>query len=138
MKLLQQGIVRRDTIWDKLVLKKVQQSLGGNVRFMVTASAPILPEVCNQIIWFILNLWMNFGTVLKVKQFVWCSFGSVLMEAYGQTEVTAGICCTLPNDTKTGHVGALLPNCIVKLVDVPDLEYYAKDDVGEIFIKGVF
>lgn len=116
LQLLQQhGEIRRDTFWDRLVFKKVQQSLGGNVRFMVTASAPILPEV---------------------KQFAWCTLGSVLVEAYGQTEVTAGISCTMPNDTDTSHVGALLPNCIVKLADVPDLEYFAKDDVGEVCIKG--
>jgi len=59
-----------------------------------------------------------------------------LVEAYGQTEVTAGISVTWPQDTQVDHVGALMPNCIAKLADVPELEYFAKDGVGEILVKG--
>uniref|UniRef100_A0A915KK18 long-chain-fatty-acid--CoA ligase n=1 Tax=Romanomermis culicivorax TaxID=13658 RepID=A0A915KK18_ROMCU len=62
--------------------------------------------------------------------------GAVILEAYGQTEVTAGITATLPDDTEVGHVGALLPNCWVKLADVPELEYYTADEQGEICVKG--
>jgi hypothetical protein len=31
-----------------------------------------------------------------------------------------------------GHVGCPLPCCKVKLVDVPDMDYYAKDGKGEV------
>lgn len=31
-----------------------------------------------------------------------------------------------------GHVGCPLPCCKVKLVDVPEMGYYAKDNKGEV------
>ena len=62
------GILRRDSIWDKLVFKKVQQSLGGNVRFIVCGSAPLAPRILN---------------------FVRAATGAVVLEGYGQTECSA-------------------------------------------------
>lgn len=32
----------------------------------------------------------------------------------------------------TGHVGPPLPCNIVKLVDVPEMDYFAKNDQGEV------
>lgn len=37
--------IRNDTIWDRIVFKKVQQALGGKVRFIATGSAPLSPIV---------------------------------------------------------------------------------------------
>lgn len=31
--------------WDKLIFRMFRQGLGGNVRYMLTASAPIKPEI---------------------------------------------------------------------------------------------
>lgn len=39
------GIVRRNSIWDYLVFHRVQESLGGRVRIVVTGSAPISEKV---------------------------------------------------------------------------------------------
>ena len=39
------GIVRNDTIWDKLVFAKVQASLGGRCRVVVCGSAPLEPKI---------------------------------------------------------------------------------------------
>ena len=39
------GIVRRNSFWDWLVFRKIQDSLGGRVRFVLTGSAPISKEV---------------------------------------------------------------------------------------------
>lgn len=41
------GIVRRDSFWDWLVFKKIQDGLGGRVRLILTGSAPISKEVYN-------------------------------------------------------------------------------------------
>ena len=43
---------------------------------------------------------------------------------------------TLPYEWVSGHVGVPLPCNWVKLTDVPELNYYSKDSVGEICVKG--
>ncbi|TMS22294.1 Long-chain-fatty-acid--CoA ligase 5 [Larimichthys crocea] len=44
---VKEGIIRNNSIWDKLIFHKVQESLGGRVRVMVTGAAPISPSVLN-------------------------------------------------------------------------------------------
>lgn len=39
------GIVTRDTLWDKLVLKQIQDRMGGRLRLFACGSAPISEEV---------------------------------------------------------------------------------------------
>ena len=38
-------IISRDTVWDRLIFKKVQEQMGGNIRFMIVGSAPLAPKV---------------------------------------------------------------------------------------------
>lgn len=73
-------------VWDKLIFRAFRQGLGGNVRYMITASAPIKPEVLN---------------FLKV------CFCVPILEGYGQTE-TAAATITRNNDKETGNVGGPL------------------------------
>lgn len=40
-------IVRKDSIWDKLVFGKVQKLLGGRVKIVITGSAPLEAKVFN-------------------------------------------------------------------------------------------
>lgn len=112
---LEKHIVCSDTIWDKLIFKKVQQTLGGRVRLIVTGSAP-----CS-------------GNVLS---FIRAACGAIVLEGYGQTECAAVSTVSVEGDSSTGHVGAPIPCNRIKLVDVPDMNYYAKDNVGEVCIKG--
>uniref|UniRef100_A0A8D3A224 Arachidonate--CoA ligase n=1 Tax=Scophthalmus maximus TaxID=52904 RepID=A0A8D3A224_SCOMX len=113
---VKEGIVRNNSIWDKLIFHKVQESLGGRVRVMVTGAAPISPSVLN---------------------FLRAALGCQIFEAYGQTECTAGCTFTMPGDATSGHVGAPLPCNIVKLVDVEEMNYFASNGEGEVCIKGV-
>lgn len=55
-----------------------------------------------------------------------------VMEGYGQTECTAGVTFQMPYETEAGHVGPPLPCNLVKLVDVPEMDYYVKDQRGEV------
>uniref|UniRef100_A0A674B700 Arachidonate--CoA ligase n=1 Tax=Salmo trutta TaxID=8032 RepID=A0A674B700_SALTR len=112
---VKEGVIRKDSIWDKLIFHKVQESLGGRVRVMVTGAAPISPSVLN---------------------FLRASLGCQIFEAYGQTECAAACSFTMPGDATSGHVGAPIPCNIVKLVDVEDMNYFASNGEGEVCIKG--
>lgn len=112
---LRRGIIRNNTIWDKLVLGKVQDSMGGRIRLLVVGSAPLA------------------GSVLT---FMRCALGCVIVEGYGQTECVAPTTLTVQGDSTPEHVGPPIPCCAIKLVDVPDMNYYAASGHGEICIKG--
>ncbi|XP_028271860.1 long-chain-fatty-acid--CoA ligase 1-like isoform X2 [Parambassis ranga] len=112
---LERGIMRRDSIWDQLIFRKVQASLGGRVRLMLTGAAPISPAVLT---------------------FLRAAIGCQFYEGYGQTECTAGCTLTMPGDWSAGHVGAPLPCNSIKLVDVPEMNYLAVNGEGEVCVKG--
>ncbi|KAI9525142.1 Long-chain-fatty-acid--CoA ligase 1 [Dissostichus eleginoides] len=112
---IKRGIVRRDSIWDRLIFGKVQASLGGRVRLMLTGAAPISPTVLT---------------------FLRAAIGCQLYEGYGQTECTAGCTLTMPGEYNAGHVGAPLPCNSLKLVDVSEMNYLAVNGEGEVCVKG--
>ncbi|XP_026882034.2 long-chain-fatty-acid--CoA ligase 5 [Electrophorus electricus] len=112
---VKRGIIRNDSIWDRLIFRKVQESLGGCVRVIVTGAAPISPSVLT---------------------FLRACLGCQIFEAYGQTECTAGSTISLPGDWTTGHVGIPVPCNVVKLVDVEEMNYFTSNNEGEVCIKG--
>ncbi|NXL19714.1 ACSL5 ligase, partial [Setophaga kirtlandii] len=112
---IKQGIIRNDSIWDKLVFKKVQETMGGRVRIMVTGAAPISPSVLT---------------------FLRAALGCQIFEGYGQTECSAGSTFSMPGDWTTGHVGAPLACNIIKLDDVEEMSYFSSNNEGEVCIKG--
>ncbi|EDO46335.1 predicted protein [Nematostella vectensis] len=59
-----------------------------------------------------------------------------VLEGYGQTETTAAATIQLVGDHTFGHVGPPMPCTKIKLVDVPDMNYFAKDGKGEICFYG--
>ncbi|XP_006882297.1 PREDICTED: long-chain-fatty-acid--CoA ligase 1 isoform X1 [Elephantulus edwardii] len=112
---LRSGIIRNNSLWDKLIFHKIQSSLGGKVRMMITGAAPVS------------------ATVLT---FLRAALGCQFYEGYGQTECTAGCCLTVPGDWTAGHVGAPMPCNYIKLVDVEEMNYMASKGEGEICVKG--
>lgn len=105
-------------LWDMLVFKNVRAKLGGRVKMLFTGSAPISPEVID---------------------FLRVCFSCDVFEGYGQTETAAGISVTWAGDTTSGHIGAPLPCCEIKLIDVPGMNYTSEDKPfprGEICVKG--
>lgn len=57
-------------------------------------------------------------------------------DRYGQTETAAACTLSLLGDSTTGHIGPPLPCNHIKLVDVPEMNYFAKDQQGEICVRG--
>ncbi|NXD16142.1 ACSL5 ligase, partial [Nothocercus nigrocapillus] len=112
---VKQGIIRNDSIWDQLIFKKVQETMGGQVRIMVTGAAPISPTVLT---------------------FLRAVLGCQIFEAYGQTECSAGCTSSVPGDWTAGHVGAPLACNIIKLDDVEEMNYFSSNNEGEVCIKG--
>ncbi|CAJ0599718.1 unnamed protein product [Cylicocyclus nassatus] len=113
--LLKQGITTKDTIWDRLVFRNVQKQLGGQVNFIMVGSAPLSEEVL---------------------QTCRIALGTRIAEAYGQTECTAIVTLGWLGDWTGGHCGGVSTCCNIKLIDVPELNYYAKDGRGEIMVRG--
>uniref|UniRef100_A0AAR2KU56 Arachidonate--CoA ligase n=1 Tax=Pygocentrus nattereri TaxID=42514 RepID=A0AAR2KU56_PYGNA len=109
------GVIRSDSIWDKIFFRKIQASLGGRLRMIITGAAPTSPTVLG---------------------FLRAALGCQVYEAYGQTECTAGCTYTTPGDWTSGHVGAPLPCNLIKLVDVPEKNYFASKGEGEVCVKG--
>lgn len=92
--------------------------MGGRVRFMISGSAPLSPEV---------------------MEFLRISFACEVLEGYGQTETSAGATITEVGDYSIGHVGVPFPCNDVKLVDVPEMNYRSTDQPfprGEICFRG--
>ncbi|KFV48587.1 Long-chain-fatty-acid--CoA ligase 1, partial [Gavia stellata] len=112
---LRSGIVRNNSFWDKVIFRKIQASLGGKVRFMITGAAPVSASVLT---------------------FLRTALGCQFYEGYGQTECTAGCSLSLPGDWTAGHVGAPMPCNIIKLVDVQEMNYLAAKGEGEVCVKG--
>nr|CAD7201597.1 unnamed protein product [Timema douglasi] len=109
---IKRGIIRNNSFWDKLVFRKVQEGMGGRMRLMVVGSAPLA------------------GNVLT---FTRCALG---LPGYGQTECTAPITLTVQGEHVPEHVGPPVSCCCVKLVDVPEMEYFASQGQGEVCVRG--
>lgn len=115
---LDAGIVTKDTIWDRKVLTpKLQVKLGGKCHTIVCGAAPLNPEV---------------------RGFVREIFGCYFIEGYGQTENAAAGAGTIFANycEEDGCIGVPVPWTGIKLVDVPTMNYYAKDGQGEICFRG--
>eukprot|EP00731_Ephydatia_muelleri_P024786 Em0016g1057a len=112
---LRRGIIRNNSIWDWLIFSRVQKGLGGQIRILITASAPISG---------------------KVLDFLRVASGAYVFEGYGQTECTAAASVTLVGDHESGHVGPPLACNYIKLMDVKDMNYFAENNEGEICFKG--
>jgi len=91
-----------DGCYDAIVFKKMKAVLGGNVRIMLTGSAPLSMEVFD---------------FLKV------CFCTNFIEAYGMTETCGGSFVTHYSDPLSGHVGGPVANCKIRLRDIPEMGF---------------
>lgn len=112
---IRKGIVRNNSIYD-FVFKQIRESLGGHIKFMLSGSAPISPEV------------LHFLRVV---------LGCHVLEGYGATETGGAAGVQVPGESTVGNVGPPFACCMYKLVDVPEMGLEAKrDNRGEICVFG--
>jgi long-chain acyl-CoA synthetase len=98
--------------------KAIKDQFGGRLRVMLSASAPISPDVLN---------------------FYKIALGIHVYECMGQTEVSGPALLTSPRDRfSSGHVGGLIPSNRLRLRDCPELGYLSTDNPprGEIQYYG--
>ncbi|XP_028413327.1 long-chain-fatty-acid--CoA ligase 5-like isoform X3 [Dendronephthya gigantea] len=112
---LERGNFYSNSFWDKVVFRKIQAILGGNVSVIITGAAPIEAKV------------LNFFKVV---------FGCWVIEGYGLTEGAGSAAMTNMMDKSSGHVGPPVATSYIKLVDIPEMEYYTFKNQGEVCIYG--
>ena len=103
--------------YDSLIFNKVSKILGGRVRRMITASAPISKDVLE---------------MMKI------CFSCPVMEAYGLSETSGAVTVTSVDDPISGTVGGPIKHCAIRLKDLPDMDYRITDQPyprGEICIR---
>lgn len=111
------GAVRHGC-YDMLLFGKAAAMLGGNVRQMLTGSAPIDKQVID---------------FLKI------CFSCPIQEGYGLTESSASGCLMAPEDRVTGHVGGPVEVMKMRLKSLPEMDYLVTDlpfPRGELQLKG--
>ena len=78
---------------DRLVLSKIRDRLGGRIRFLISGSAALSPDVAD---------WFN-------------AAGMVILEGYGLTETSAGACIVRLEDPVFGRVGPPITGTEVRI-----------------------
>ena len=110
---IDRGDFSQNTIWDRLIFNSIRARFGGQVKRVISSSAPLSPDVA------------------RLSRAIFSCF---FIEGYGQTECVTGA-WQIMNDIRLGEVGVPTPVNHIKLIDVPEKEYFAKDRVGEICIR---
>jgi len=108
---LTQGFKIKRNLAHKLVFSKLQARVGGRLRLFVSGGAPLAAEI---------------GEFFE-------SVGLLILEGYGLTETSPGICFNRPDNYKFGTVGSPLPGVEVKIAD--DGEILSR---GAHIMKGYF
>eukprot|EP01129_Flabellula_baltica_P009377 TRINITY_DN381_c0_g1_i1.p1 TRINITY_DN381_c0_g1~~TRINITY_DN381_c0_g1_i1.p1 ORF type:complete len:706 (+),score=169.78 TRINITY_DN381_c0_g1_i1:25-2142(+) len=106
-------------IWDKLLFNKIRVMFGvQNFRYMVTGSAPLSGEI---------------------QDFCRALFGCPMLQGYGLTETCSASVVQDIQDFSNFTAGVPTGTTEVKLVDVPDMNYFHTDNPcprGEIWMRG--
>ncbi|KAK1932979.1 fatty acyl-CoA synthetase family protein [Babesia divergens] len=107
----------KHAFWDKIVFSRFPTLFGGNVRWMMTGSAPLSP--------------LTYDRIRAI-------FSTELVSGYGLTETAAGAFINRADETDTTHVGGVIPTLEFRLKSLPDFEYSVKDPNprGELMIRG--
>ncbi|KAL0246483.1 hypothetical protein GEMRC1_007695 [Eukaryota sp. GEM-RC1] len=101
-------------LWDSLVFNKVARLLGNRLLVIISGSSPLDSDLA---------------------EFCQIAFKSFIGEGYGLSETTSCATCNRVPCSEYGQVGPALAGVEIKLRDIPDLSFYAKDGVGEVLVR---
>lgn len=104
-------------IIDFVVFRKIANSLGGRVRYLLSGGAPLSAST---------------------HEFMKVCFGCPVIQGYGLTETTGGVSCVDTFDAQLGQVGGCSRGATIKLVNWEEGSYTVNDKPhprGEIVIK---
>jgi long-chain acyl-CoA synthetase len=87
-------------LFDLLVLRKVRARFGGRIRFMISGSAALNPEIAT---------WFN-------------AAGLMILEGYGMTENSAGATVNRPDGNKIGTVGPPIPGSEIRIGEYGEVQ----------------
>lgn len=99
---------------DNLIFKKIKEATGGELKIVLNGGAALSRDT------------QIFITTLIAPMVI----------GYGLTETNANTCLMTPESLSFDTQGELTHAVTVKLVDVPDAGYFAKNNQGELYIKG--
>lgn len=116
----------RHSVADTLVLKKIREILGPNLKYIVSGGAPLASDLAQ-----------FFG-----------GLGLKVLQGYGLSETTGPACVQLLNNHPSGYVGPVLPGNYVKIADDGEIllkgvsvmsgYYNLSDATADSFIDGWF
>ncbi|KAJ2724994.1 medium-chain fatty acid-CoA ligase faa2 [Coemansia sp. Benny D115] len=115
---LEAGKGNTHMFWDRILFHKIRALLGGNLKFVLTGSAPIDKNVL---------------------QFLRVCFCCQVTEGWGATETCGMGIVNIRSENQAARVGVPQECMEVKLADVPDMNYHATDQPfprGELMIRG--
>ncbi|MBX8690334.1 AMP-dependent synthetase/ligase [Mycolicibacterium porcinum] len=90
----------RRNLFDRLVFSRIRQAFGGRIRFFVSGSAPLNPEIAE---WF-------------------HAAGLLILEGYGLTETAGGGFINRPDNYKLGTVGLPFDGTSVRIGDQDEVQ----------------
>ncbi|KAJ2862335.1 long-chain fatty acid-CoA ligase [Coemansia aciculifera] len=99
---------------DSIVFKKTREATGGRLKFVITGGAPINRNV------------------QRLMTAALCP----MIQGFGLTEASGLVAVQLPSDSSFNNVGSPCPSVEMKLVDVPEAKYFARNGQGEVYIRG--
>lgn len=99
---------------DNLIFKKVRAATGGNLSYVMNGGASI-----------------SYDTQVFITNLI-CP----MLNGYGLTETNANTCLLTPYSFAYSSQGELTHSITAKLVDVAEAGYFAKNNQGELLVKG--
>uniref|UniRef100_H0Z8N1 Long-chain-fatty-acid--CoA ligase n=1 Tax=Taeniopygia guttata TaxID=59729 RepID=H0Z8N1_TAEGU len=142
---LRSGIVRNNSFWDKVIFRKIQASLGGRVKLMITGAAPVsashvgAPMPCNAIKLVDVQE-MNYLAAKGEGEV--CIKGINVFRGYLKDPEKTAEALDKDGWLHTGDIGKWLPNGTLKIIDrkkhifkLAQGEYIAPEKIENVYLR---